>query len=78
MPNPQALQQHWHRHRFEYLDLAAELPTLLPEAIARLREQPSPASSPAAPPIARRWLPLAGAFTASVGLAALARKRRHA
>jgi ubiquinone biosynthesis protein len=74
LPNPQALQEHWHRHRFEYLDLAAELPTLLPEAIARLREQPTRPP----PPAARRWLPLAGAFAAGAGLAALTRKRRRA
>jgi len=29
-------------------------------------------------PTLRRWLPLAGAFAAGAGLAALARKRRHA
>ena len=75
-PNPEALQQQWHRYRFEYLDLAAELPALLPEAIARLREQSTPPPPPAAPPTFRRWLPLAGAFAAGAGLAALARKRR--
>jgi ubiquinone biosynthesis protein len=74
-PSPQALQQHWHRYRFEYLDLAADLPALLPETIARLREQPTP--PPAAQPASRRWLPLAGAFAAGAGVAALARKRRH-
>ena len=78
LPSPQALQEHWHRHRFEYLDLAAELPTLLPEAIARLREHPTRPPSPAAHPTARRWLPLTGAFAAGAGLAALARKRRRA
>ncbi len=77
-PNPEALQQQWHRYRFEYLDLAAELPALLPEAIARLRELSTPPPPPAAPPAFRRWLPLAGAFAAGAGLAALARKRRHA
>ena len=66
-PSPQALQEHWHRHRFDYLDLAAELPALLPEAIARLRGQPTRPPSPpaAAQPAARRWLPLAGAFAAA-------------
>ncbi len=77
-PNPEALQQQWHRYRFDYLDLAAELPALLPEAIARLREQSTPPPAPAAPPASRRWLPLAGAFAAGAGLAALARKRRRA
>ncbi len=77
-PGPEALQEHWHRHRFEYLDLAAELPALLPEAIARLRAQPALSPPPAAQPASRHWLPLAGAFAAGAGLAALARKRRRA
>ena len=78
-PSPEALQEHWHRYRFEYLDLAADLPALLPEAIARLRAQPALSPPPAAAqPTPRRWLPLAGAFAASAGLAALARKRRRA
>ena len=79
LPSPQALQDYWHHYRFEYLDLALELPDLLPEAIARLREGPAHPPAPAAPPgPARRWLPLSGAFAAGVGLAALARKRRRA
>ena len=41
-----------------------------------MRAQPPP--PPAAQPATRRWLPLAGAFAAGAGLAALARKRRHA
>ncbi len=57
-PGPEALQEHWHRHRFEYLDLAAELPALLPEAIARLRAQPALSPPPAAQPASRHWLPL--------------------
>ena len=78
LPSPQALQEHWRRHRFEYLDLAVELPGLLPEAIAGLRQGPaSPTPPPAAPP-ARRWLPLTGAFAAGAALATLALKRRRA
>ena len=77
-PSLEALQQHWHRYRFEYLDLAAELPALLPETIARLREQPTRPPPPATRPASRPWLPLAGAFAAGAGLAALARKRRRA
>ena len=80
LPSPQALQEHFRRHRFEYLDLALELPGLLPEAITRLRE--GPAIPPPPPAVAhrpaRRWLPLTGAFAAGAGLAALARKRRQA
>ena len=79
LPSPQTLQEHWHRYRFDYLDLAAELPVLLPEAMARLREQSArPPPTPAAThPTARRWLPLTGAFAAGVGLATLARRRRR-
>jgi hypothetical protein len=64
---------------FDYLDLAAELPVLLPEAMARLREQSArpPPTSAATHPTARRWLPLTGAFAAGVGLATLARRRRR-
>jgi ubiquinone biosynthesis protein len=76
-PSPQAVQEHWHRYRFEYLDLAAELPTLLPEAIARLRDRPARPPPAATHPAARRWLPLSGAFAAGAGLAALACKRRR-
>ena len=58
------------RYRFEYLDLAAELPTLLPEAIARLREQPIRPPSPATHPTARRWFPRTGAFAAGAVVSA--------
>jgi ubiquinone biosynthesis protein len=75
-PGPESLPQYWHRYRFEYLDLAAELPALLPEAIARLRGQPAP-PPPAAQPGSRRWLPVAGAFAAGAALATLARRRRR-
>lgn len=76
LPGPQTLEEHWHRHRFEYLSLAVELPGLLPEAIGRLRERPvqSPASSVASPSAVRRCLPLGTAFAAGVGLATFARK----
>ena len=76
-PSPEALEERWHHYRFDYLDLAAELPALLPEVIARLREQPTRPAPPAAQPAPRRWLPLAGAFAAGAGLAVLARKRRR-
>jgi ubiquinone biosynthesis protein len=77
-PSPKALEQDWHRYRFEYFDLAAELPALLPEVIAHLREHPARPPAPAAQPASRRWLPLAGAFAAGAGLAALLRKRQRA
>ena len=78
LPGPEALQENWHRYRFEYLDLAAELPALVPEVLAHLRQQPSRHLSPVAQPTSRRWLPLAGAFAAGAGLVALVRKRRSA
>jgi ubiquinone biosynthesis protein len=77
-PRPQTLEQDWHRYRFDYLDLAAELPALLPEVIAHLREQPIRHPPPAAQPTHRHWLPLAGAFAAGAAAAALARKHRRA
>ena len=76
-PSPEALEERWHHYRFDYLDLAAELPALLPEVIARLREQPTRPAPPAAQPAPRRWLSLTGAFAAGAGLAVLARKRRR-
>jgi ubiquinone biosynthesis protein len=79
LPNPQAMGEQWHRYRFEYLDLAAELPALLPEAMARLRQpRAAPPPSTAAHPTARRWLPLGGAFAAGAALATLTRRRRRA
>jgi ubiquinone biosynthesis protein len=75
-PRPGALEQDWYRYRFEYLDLAAELPALLPEVIAHLRERPIRRLPPSAQPTPQRWLPLVGAFAAGAGLATLAQKRR--
>jgi ubiquinone biosynthesis protein len=80
LPSPQALEEHWQTHRFEYLSLAVELPALLPEAITRLRQSPvrPPAPRTEPPSALRRFLPLSAAFAAGAGLATLARKRRHA
>ena len=44
--NPQALEETWRNNRFDYLELALELPDLLPELAAQLRQakpQPEPA-----------------------------------
>lgn len=80
LPTPQMLEEHWRSHRFEYVSLAIDLPTLLPEAITdRHRGFRPPPAPPAAPPSAsRRYLPLCAAFAAGAGLSALARKRRQA
>lgn len=80
LPTPQTLQEHWRRHRFDYLSLAVDLPALLPEAITRLRQDPAahPAPPPAPPSAVRRCLPLGAAFAAGAGAATLARKRRQA
>jgi hypothetical protein len=76
LPGPRALRQHWDQHRFDYLNLAIELPALLPEAISRLREGPTRPPPPAANP-PRRWPSLSGAFAAGVGVAMLARRHRR-
>ena len=81
LPSPHAWQEHWRRYRFDYLDLAAELPALLPEAVARLRQPPAlppPVPPTSTHPAARRWLALTGAFAAGAGLGVLARRRRRA
>ncbi len=77
LPSPQTLDEHWQRHRFEYLSLAVDLPALLPEAITRLRQDRNrPAAPRATPPsAARRCLPLGAAFAAGAGVATLAHKR---
>lgn len=77
LPSPQTVREHWHHHRFDYLHLAIELPALLPEAIARLREGPTnppPPPPAAAHPHARHWLSLGGAFAAGASVATLVRK----
>ncbi|HEX6448808.1 MAG TPA: AarF/UbiB family protein [Trebonia sp.] len=80
LPSLEALEEHWHRNRFEYLSLAVELPMLLPEAITRLRQGPvrPPAPPTARPSAVRRCLPLSAAFAAGAGLATFAHKRRQA
>jgi ubiquinone biosynthesis protein len=79
LPSLQTLEEHWHRNRFEYLSLAVELPTLLPEAMIRLRRGPAGSPSPPAarPSAVRRCLPLSAAFAAGAGLATLAHKRQQ-
>jgi ubiquinone biosynthesis protein len=51
MPSSQTLEEHWHRYRFEYLDLAAELPALLPAAVAACaKSPPAPLPNPSTRP----------------------------
>ena len=69
--DPQQLEEAWQRNRFENLELALDLPDLLPELTARLRDGPS--ATPPAPPIsASPWLSFAGAFAAGALAAKLA------
>lgn len=77
LPGPKALQEHWHNHRFEYLDIAMELPQLFPAAIGRLHDRHAKPAPPSSQPPARRWLPLGAAFAAGAALAALAGKHRR-
>jgi ubiquinone biosynthesis protein len=68
--DPHALEEAWRRNRYEYLELALDLPDLLPELAGRLRD----GASTAPPPVpARRpaWLPFTGAFAAGALAAAL-------
>jgi len=50
--------RHWHRHRFDYLDLAADLPALLPGSgrppapAAPPRPRPSHGRTPSRPALA--------------------------
>ena len=77
MLDPHTLEEAWKRNRFDYLELALELPDLLPELVARMRSGTSEGVAPV-PPAPRR-LALAGAFVAGLagGLvgAALSRGR---
>ena len=76
--DPHTLEETWKRNRFDYLELALELPDLLPELVARMRGGETEGVAPA-PPAPRR-LALAGAFVAGLagGLVgtALSRDRR--
>ncbi len=75
--DPHTLEDAWKRNRFDYLELALELPDLLPELVARMR---SGGSEVAVPPPAPRGLGLVGVLTAGLagGLvgAALSHGRR--
>jgi ubiquinone biosynthesis protein len=77
--DPHTLEEAWHRNRFDYLELALELPDLLPELAERLRGGAS--DGVAAAPPAPRGLGIASALAAGVagGLigAALSRRRQH-
>ena len=79
--DPRALEQAWRRNRFDYLELALELPEALPELVARLRTGPRPLQpSPANPPARASLLaPLSAAFAAgaSTALALAARRQTH-
>lgn len=62
--DPNALEESWRENRFEYLELALELPDLLPELAERLRDGRAPAGPSLEPSRSRPWLPLAGGILA--------------
>ena len=62
--DPKALEEAWRENRFEYLELALELPDLLPELAERLRDGRAPAGPSSEPSLSRPWLPLAGGLLA--------------
>lgn len=80
IPSPEALEEHMHRYRYEYLSMAAELPAVLPNVASLLSHahagRPGPAAEP--PPAARRFVPLAAAFAAGASLGACLHRHRHA
>ena len=67
--DPQVLEEVWRKNRFDYLELALELPELLPQLAARLRAADGRNGVREAPASSRSRLPLAGAFLAGVGIA---------
>ena len=75
--DPGALEEAWRRNRYEYLDLALDLPDLLPELAARMREG---GVAQGAPPVAagRRTsaVTLAGVFLAGFAADRVLRARR--
>lgn len=77
LPSPRTLQEHWQHHRFDYIDLAMELPHLLPEALAHLRDGHARPAPPPPEPAGRRWLAVGTAFAAGAGAAALAGRHRR-
>ena len=69
--DPQQVEEAWRRNRFDYLELALELPDLLPELAARLRTSASVTPPPALDQLRSSWLPLAGALAAGALAAGL-------
>lgn len=74
LPDIHGLTQAVERHRFDYLELVTDLPDLIPEIVAHLREPPAPAAD--ATNVARSHLPtattaalLAGAVAGLAGYA---------
>jgi ubiquinone biosynthesis protein len=75
--DPEQLEEAWKRNRFEYLELALDLPDLLPELVSRLRDGTSPLSAARPAPLHSTWRPLAVAFAAGALAAAAGRATRR-
>ena len=74
--DPRSLEEAWHENRFEYLELALELPDLLPELASRLRVPNGSAPDPAESlQRSLRWLPILGALAAGAALSHSMRRR---
>jgi ubiquinone biosynthesis protein len=76
--DPHTLEEAWQRNRFDYLELALELPDLLPELAERLRGGAS--DSVAVAPPAPRGRGITGALAAGVAgglIGAALSRRRH-
>lgn len=68
--DPRALEEAWHANRFEYLELALELPDLLAELASRLGS-PNQSTADRVPCAVRlpAWLPILGALAAGAAVA---------
>ena len=74
--DPRSLEEAWHENRFEYLELALELPDLLPELAERLRDGGAPAGPAPEHGPSRPWLGLAGGLLAGAVAARVLGRRR--
>lgn len=74
--DPKALEEAWRENRFEYLELALELPDLLPELVERLRDGRARGGAEPEAASPHPWLGPAGGFIVGAAVAGLVGRRR--